>query len=267
MYLHAISLVSIPIFSNPTLITYCNSTAFIVNDHLASCKHIYVYLHEVPQEQELVVDDFQISSFQSEAPTSSPTPGATEEQADETQAPSTSPTQMPTVSSLTSCPIEDSIATEIPSGPVKLARSGTLCVLTKAVPDVDGVTLSSVSPVALSYDGGDWEKAAGDFATRLLYGQEFGDYTDGTQITLPDLTDGGKYYLTSYSPTELTGDEKVARFLESATFGATMADIKSFGGTLTNEAARQWIIGQMNLPATSHREFFRKRVNTRVRRA
>ena len=238
-----------------------------MNDHLASCKYIYVYLHEVPQEQELVVDDFQISSFQSVAPTTSPTPGATEEQAVETQAPSTSPTQMPTVSILTSCPLEDSIATEIPSGPVKLARSSTLCVLTKAIPDVDGVTLSGVSPVALSYDGGDWEKAAGDFATRLLYGQEFGDYTDGTQITLPDLTDGGKYYLTSYSPAEPTGDEKVARFLESATFGPTMADIKSFNGTLTHEAARQWIVGQMDLPATSHREFFRKRVNSRVRRA
>ena len=107
---------------------------------------------------------------------------------------------MPTVSTITSCPSADSVPTEIPSGPVKLARSEFLCVLTKAVPDSNGA-LSLIAPVALSYDNGAWEKAAGEFAMKLLYGQEFGDYSDGSQITLPDLNNTGKYYLTSYSHT------------------------------------------------------------------
>jgi hypothetical protein len=51
-----------------------------------------------------------------------------------------------------------------------LARSSSLCVLTKAVSDSNG-TLSSIAPVALSYDGGAWEKAAGEFAMKLLYSQ------------------------------------------------------------------------------------------------
>ena len=175
------------------------------------------------------------------------------------------PTAMPTISSLTFCPNEESIPTEIPSGPVMLARSNSLCILTKAVVADSTGKLSSIAPVALSYDGRAWEKAAGEFAMKLLYGQDFSDYANsGSQITLPGLNDSGKYYLTSYNRT-ISEADKVARLLETGTFGTMTKDLASFP-TLTEATAKQWIIDQMNTNITSHREYFRKRANPRVRK-
>jgi hypothetical protein len=170
---------------------------------------------------------------------------------------------MPTVSSLTSCPNEESIPTEIPSGPVMLARSSSLCILIKAgVADATG-KLSNIAPVALSYDGRAWEKAAGEFAMKLLYGQDFGDFSDsGSQITLPGLNDSGKYYLTSYNHT-ISEADKVARLLETGTFGTTAQDLASFRA-LTAETAKQWVVDQMKMNLTSHRKYFRMRANPRV---
>jgi len=63
-----------------------------------------------------------------------------------------------------------------------LALSSSLCVLTKAIADPNG-TLSDIVPVALSYDGRAWEKAAGEFAMRLFYGQEIGDSLRALNLT------------------------------------------------------------------------------------
>lgn len=146
-----------------------------------------------------------------------------------------------------------------------LARSSSLCILTKAVIANATGKLSNIAPVALSYDGRAWEKAAGEFAMKLLYGQDFGDYSDsGSQITLPGLNDSGKYYLTSYNHT-ISQADMVARLLETATFGTTARDIASFG-TLTATTAKQWVVDQMNMNLTSHRQYFRKRANPRVRK-
>ena len=143
-----------------------------------------------------------------------------------------------------------------------LARSDFLCVLTKAVSDANG-TLSNVAPVALSYDGQDWELAAGDFVATSLYGQDFGDFVAGSQITLPDLNADEKYYLTSYSHTVGETDQ-VARFLETATFGTTAQDLEQWTDPFDIASARDWIIDQMNMNITSHREFFRLRSNGKV---
>lgn len=172
---------------------------------------------------------------------------------------------MPTISLLTFCPNEESIPTEIPSGPVMLARSNSLCILTKAVVADSAGKLSNIAPVALSYDGRAWEKAAGEFAMKLLYGQDFSDYANsGSQITLPGLNGSGKYYLTSYNRT-ISEADKVARLLETGTFGTMAKDLASFP-TLTEATAKQWIVDQMNTNITSHREYFRKRANPRVRK-
>lgn len=237
----------------------------MVTDELASCGEIYVYLHRAPRIFDLVVDDVQIIPFQTNAPTISPTFGATIAEAEATDAPTISPTSNPTVEALTSCPVEELAPSEIPKGPIMLAQSATLCVLTKAISDGSG-TLSSVTPVAISYDGGYWEKAGGEFAAALLYGQEFGNYDRGSHIYLPDLAENERYYLTSYSHAASETD-KVARFLETATFGRTAHDISSWHtsrGDFTLDNAKQWIVDQMTLEKTSHREFFRRRVNQRV---
>ena len=169
---------------------------------------------------------------------------------------------MPTISTLTTCPGVEAIPTEIPSGPVRLARSSSLCILTKAVADSIG-NLSNIAPVALSYDGRAWEKAAGEFAMKLLYGQDIGDYPNsGSQLTLPGLNGTGKYYLTRYNRS-ISEADKVARLLETGTFGTTAQDLASLR-TLTAATAKQWVVDQMNVNLTSHRQYFRKRVNPRV---
>lgn len=194
-------------------------------------------------DQDIIMDDMQISALQTTEPTLSPTPGETAPLTEgESESPTSSPTTMPTVSDVTNCPSQESTPSELSSGgPVMLARSSTLCILTKAT-SVDG-DLTKISPVALSYDGGDWEKAAGDIATSLLYGQEFGDYTDGSHITLPALDDeDARYYITSYSRGDVNERDKLARFFETATFGTTSNDLASWDkGDLTTETAKEWV--------------------------
>jgi uncharacterized protein (DUF1501 family)/uncharacterized protein (DUF1800 family) len=240
----------------------------VVNEQLASCGEVYLYVHYVNRDYDIVVDDLQISKYQTEAPTKAPTPPPTDSvilDNEETTAPTTSPTSSPTVSVALSCPDEELSPTEVPSGPVMLVRSNALCILTKAIPDANDGSLSSIAPVALSYDGNDWEAAAGDFAMTLLHGQDFGHYGEGSQIFLPVLDDGVKYYLTSYSHT--MGDvDQVAKLLEAATFGPTAANLQAWNdskGSFTKENAKLWIQEQMALPKTSHRAFFRRRVNQR----
>jgi hypothetical protein len=153
--------------------------------------------------------------------------------------------------------------TEIPDGLVKLARCSSLCLLTKAILDFNG-TLSIIAPLALSYDGRPWEKAGGEYAMKLLYGQEFVDYPcEGSQLSLPHLNNTEKYYLTSYPHRTISEADKVARLLETATFGTTAAELASFD-SLTGDAAKRWILNQMSMNLTSHREYFRKRTNTRL---
>ena len=173
---------------------------------------------------------------------------------------------MPTVSGeAMPCPTDEDIPDEIPSGPIKLARSDSLCILTKARTDING-SLIDIAPIALSYDGQDWEKASGSVATEILYGQEIGSYTEGNQLYLPALTDGSKYYLTSSSHT-VSEDDEVARLLEQGTFGTTAGAIQAFKTAYTSysqTSAEQWVKDQMGLPVTSHREFLRTRTNMRL---
>lgn len=130
--------------------------------------------------------------------------------------------------------------------------------------EFDG-SLSKIAPVARSYDGRAWEPSSGEFATLLLRGVVFGDYTDGTQINLPELAAGEQYYLTSYSYA-ISHNDTVARFLETVTFGTTTADLVAWDNlNVTKDTASEWILEQISKPMTSHREFFRLRVNPRVR--
>ena len=234
-----------------------------MDDHLASCGTVHIYVHQINSKWEIIMDDVQISAPGTESPTEPPTLAPTEVELVLTDIPTAKPTSMPTMATSIECPADVSSPYEIAAGPAMLVRSSSLCILTKAVVDVNGI-MSSIAPVARSYDGHPWEKSAGDFATTLLYGQEFGEYTAGSQITLPPLDGDEKYYLTSYSYS-LSDENAVARLLETATFGTTSDDLRAWDrGAVTNETAAQWIAEQMNKPITSHREFFRRRVNPRV---
>ena len=235
---------------------------FVVDDRLASCESVHVYIHQINQGWDIVMDDVQISTISTKEPSLTPTFTPTEYTPDVTNSPTTHPTSLPTVTSITSCPDAETASIIVSAGPIMLAKSDLLCILTKAVQQSDG-TLSNIAPVARSYDGRAWEPSAGDFAERLLHNTEFGDYNTGTQLNLPELSAGEKYYLTSYSY-DIDEESEVARLLESATFGTRAEDLLSWNkGIATADAASQWIQEQINKPMTSHRDFFRRRVNPR----
>jgi hypothetical protein len=63
----------------------------------------------------------------------------------------------------------------------------------------------------------------------------------------------------------MSHEDEVARLLETATFGTTAADLAVWDkGAVTIDTVSEWIQEQISSPMTSHREFFRRRVNPRV---
>ena len=112
------------------------------------------------------------------------------------------------------------------------AGQDVLCTLIEMDVDTsndDNVTtvFSNLKPVGRSYNGYDWEVAAGDFSTF-----QFDCSTSGgrkCRIELPTPPEGRSYVLKSYDYGHaLKTDDLTARFLEKATFGPTKADIKGF---------------------------------------
>ena len=239
------------------------NVGFMVDDRLASCESVHVYIHEINPGWDIVMDEIHIVPANTQAPSLLSTSPPTDNIPDPTKFPSTHPTSLPTVASVTSCPLPDAPPVSVSAGPIMLAKSEFLCILTKALRESDG-TLSNIAPVARSYDGRAWEPSAGEFATQLLHQIDFGNYNAGTQINLPELAVGEEYYLTSYSY-NTDEESQVARLFESATFGTRAQDLSAWDkGAVTAETVTEWIKEQINKPPTSHREFFRRRVNPRV---
>lgn len=237
---------------------------FVVDDRLASCNTVYVYIHQVNQGWDIVMDSMYISSVDTVAPSFMSTPSPTDDTTGASSMPTSKPTFMPTMATVTRCPDVGSSSLTISPGPVMLGKSDALCILTKAAGGLDG-SLSHIAPIARSYDGRPWEPSGGEFARHLLQGVGFGDYDIGTQIILPVLAAGEQYYLTSYSY-DISQKDLVARLFETTTFGTTNEDLVAWGERpVTTDSVAEWIREQINKPMTSHREFFRRRVNPRVR--
>jgi len=235
---------------------------FVVDDRLASCNTVYVYIHQINQGWDIIMDDMHITSVDTPAPSFMATPSPTDDTTDATSMPTSKPTNMPIVATVTKCPDVGSDSLMVSPGPVMLGKSDSLCILTKAVEDLDG-SMSNLAPVARSYDGRSWEPSSGEFARELLRGVGFGNYTIGTQIILPELAAGERYYLTSYSY-DISHEDSVARLLETATFGTTTKDLAAWGEVaVTKDSVADWIHEEISKPMTSHREFFRHRVNPR----
>jgi hypothetical protein len=254
---------TIPLFEwNPNSFNHFR-VGFAVDERLASCGTVHVYIHQINKDWDIVMDDVQISSVSTQEPSLTPTFAPSEFTPDVTDSPTSRPTSMPTVATVTDCPDVSEGPVSVSAGPVMLTKSETLCILTKAVESADG-SLSNIAPVARSYDGRAWEPSAGGLATDLLQNVAFGDYSAGTQINLPDLAAGEQYFLTSYSYS-MSHEDEVARLLETATFGTTAADLAAWDkGAVTIDTVSEWIQEQISSPMTSHREFFRRRVNPRV---
>lgn len=128
---------------------------------------------------------------------------------------------------------------------VSIERSMFLCTLT--LENEDG----SIMPVARSYDGYEWERAGGGFSSKL---EEWSCSSSTCSTVLPP---GFNYVLQTraVNAPSLSEEEMTARFLESATFGATqeLLDARFTFATFIKD--------QMLLPATSHRDLFRRSSN------
>eukprot|EP00957_Ditylum_brightwellii_P187909 14307417-Ditylum_brightwellii.AAC.1 len=66
--------------------------------------------------------------------------------------------------------------------------------------------------------------------------------------------------LTSYSLQDPSAKAAAARFLEQSTFGVTPSSIDSLAASLDYEG---WVTDQISLSTSSHREFYRQRLNPR----
>ena len=166
-----------------------------------------------------------------------------------TTAPIPAPTEAPVPSSdLLECPETSGVSMEVDLvAGLNLVNApiGSLCTL------VQVSATDEVKPVARSYDGEDWEAAAGDFASTSVL-------CNGGECHIESIlaASKNKYLLTSFTH-ELTDDQIKARFLERTTFGPTKADIKAFNGN-----AAKWVKNQINAPMSSHRAYWRSKVTS-----
>lgn len=150
-----------------------------------------------------------------------------------------------------SCPAEIGSREEFTltaAGIVSLEKTTAgLCTLAR-------VTDTGVLPVAKTYNANDWERAGGTYAATL---QDITCDTNGTLCEMFLLS--GTYELFHRSNAiALTDKESMARFLEVASFGARPQDLQAADDFDPIEYVRTHIY---DIPATYHREFYRRRAN------
>lgn len=153
-----------------------------------------------------------------------------------------------------------------------------LCVLVRVTAATDTADLNNISvnsgiedynivPIARSYDNGVWKRAAGPYAQKLV----ISSCSSACDLNIPILSnlDAGRFIMMPFEHS-ISDEAKVSRFFQQTSFGPTMAMINSwnYGRNLFNEMA-SWVKNQMNkntTPLTSHREYFRKRVEGALER-
>jgi hypothetical protein len=119
-------------------------------------------------------------------------------------------------------------------------------------------------PFGRSYDGNSWERVAGleETLDNICVDNVLSGHCD---VDLPFENDPiAEYYLTKYNHSTSERAE-LARFLQRSTFGPTTAEINGWDSSsgLVNSMAN-WLLDQIeNQGTSSHREYYRKRLNPR----
>lgn len=221
----------------------------------------------------------------SNQPTSQPTDAPTNQP---TSQPADAPTNQPTNQPVTSAPVTQAPVTSAPvtSAPSSAApstesptsssatcppagtqvdlSSGSVSILQSSTDTICGVyisTDSSLIPFARSYDGKDWEAAPGPRAS-----PPGGIECSGSNcsIQLPALQNANHKYVLLSKDGSAADREKIARFLEFTTFGPKMSEINALDdGSFDEASMAQHLKTQMGVAATSHREYYRKRTNSK----
>ena len=103
-----------------------------------------------------------------------------------------------------------------------------------------------------SYSGFPWEHSASSSSG-------FSCLSDGKcSVYMPSES---TFQLTTYSsPLPILEKTEIARFLIQSTFGPTKSEIQSWG----SKTFKEWIVEQIELPASLHRSYFRQRANPRL---
>ena len=116
--------------------------------------------------------------------------------------------------------------------------------------------------LARSYDGHPWERTQGGAQLALHCDQL-------NQCTFSVPGDEASYLIDAYTTT--SGNEETlkaaSRLLTQATFGPTRSEVHALSATMQQSdaaAIRSWLHAQMALNASLHREYYRRRVNTRT---
>ncbi len=114
-------------------------------------------------------------------------------------------------------------------------------------------------PYARSYSANDWEPSPGPKAVPYS-GIVCGDLA--CTVDLPPQSSGSYVIMTKPTST-LSDTDKIARFLEMTSFGPMFSEIASLdmGGNFGENERAAAVRAQMDLPKSSHREYFRRNSN------
>ena len=156
------------------------------------------------------------------------------------------------------CPLPNESMVVITPGTksVTAAAANTFCGIFRRTES--GVLI----PMARSYNGHDWEAAPGPLACPTKN-------VNATTVILPEPQDTTDRYVILTKDAASSDRKQVAKFLELTTFGPKKAEIESIaadGLWSTSGAAKRaaYIRNQIDLvPKSSHREFWRKRTNSK----
>ena len=179
-------------------------------------------------------------------------------------------TESPTTSVSAICPpVDTSVQLQHESVKIQVASADSVCTVTK-VTIVGGEVIKTI-PIARSYAGGKWERAAGEIASRFIPSDMLCYNNDSyCQIDLPPLSSGEEYRLSSFTHSLETKGE-MARFLETSTFGLTSSELTDLTNSANSNgnlnAIAAWFSQQTDKSVTSltsHRKYWRERVDERI---
>ena len=109
-----------------------------------------------------------------------------------------------------------------------------------------------IEPVARSYNKNPWENVQG------RYVKLFKVKWCAKARCITRLNRVGKYFLMTFQYTLPTFDAKLSRFFIQTTFGPTRDMLTNWNYARNNAGMAQWVKDQTLLPATKHREYFRR---------
>ena len=187
------------------------------------------------------------------------------------ESPSQSPSSTP-ADRVLSCPNEDADPFSFRvegTIQINMAPSNKLCILTiKRFDDGENTTI----PLGRSYENQPWETSPGPYFLSLKFNC---DDSSCTTNNLPDRPADYVFQLSTYSFSQRNpkSQDIAARFLEQTTFGPTREalepwkDLSIASSSDLDRSFANWVDDQIhNKPLSSHREYFRKNMNLRLKK-